>query len=186
MARVAAIRSGTVVFIRRPRASDTAAFVALARASRSRLHPFAHPPDTPEAFHRYLGGLRSSRRRGYLVCRREDAGIVGVANLSEIVRGGFQSAYLGYYGLGDTEGRGYMTEGLALVVLHAFSALKLHRVEANIQPSNTRSIRLVERLGFRREGFSPAYLKIAGEWRDHERWAILADEIGPRAPARPG
>jgi ribosomal-protein-alanine N-acetyltransferase len=54
--------------------------------------------------------------------------------------------------------------------------MSLHRVEANIQPNNAASIALVKRCGFRLEGFSPRYLKIAGEWRDHERWALLADE----------
>jgi len=63
-----------------------------------------------------------------------------------------------------------------LALRHAFRPLKLHRVEANIQPENVASIRLVERLGFRREGFSPRYLKIGGRWRDHVRYALLAEE----------
>jgi hypothetical protein len=54
--------------------------------------------------------------------------------------------------------------------------LRLHRLEANVQPGNAASIRLLQRLGFRREGYSPRYLRICGRWRDHERWAILADE----------
>lgn len=69
-----------------------------------------------------------------------------------------------------------MRAGLSLALTQAFRVLELHRVEANIQPDNLRSIALVERLGFHREGFSPAYLKIGGRWRDHERWALLADE----------
>ena len=67
-----------------------------------------------------------------------------------------------------------MTEGLTLVIGKAFGALGLHRLEANVQPDNDASIRLVRRLGFRREGYSPRYLKINGRWRDHERWAILS------------
>jgi Acetyltransferase (GNAT) domain len=63
-----------------------------------------------------------------------------------------------------------------IVVRHAFGALGLHRLEANIQPANRRSIRLVRRAGFRREGFSRRYLKIFGRWRDHERWAITAED----------
>jgi len=62
------------------------------------------------------------------------------------------------------------------VLRHAFVMLRLHRVEANIQPGNRASIALAEGAGFRREGFSPRYLKIGGRWRDHERWAILAEE----------
>jgi len=69
-----------------------------------------------------------------------------------------------------------MTEGLQLVLRHAFRRLKLHRLEANIQPANTASIRLVRSLGFRKEGFSPRYLKIGGRWRDHERWALLVED----------
>ncbi len=69
-----------------------------------------------------------------------------------------------------------MTDGLRLVLERAFGALGLHRVDANIQPDNERSLRLVERLGFRREGLSLRYVKVGGRWRDHERWALLAEE----------
>lgn len=69
-----------------------------------------------------------------------------------------------------------MREGLALALDHAFGPLRLHRLEANIQPANEASRRLVERLGFRLEGSSPGYLKIRGRWREHERWAILREE----------
>jgi ribosomal-protein-alanine N-acetyltransferase len=68
-----------------------------------------------------------------------------------------------------------MTEVVRLATHFAFDTLGLHRVEANIQPRNTSSIALVRRLGFIREGFSPRYLRIGGAWRDHERWALLAD-----------
>ena len=89
--------------------------------------------------------------------------------------GNFQSAYLGFYTGAPFMGKGYMSEGLRLVLRHAFSRLGLHRLEANIQPANRASIRLVRRAGFRREGFSPRYLKVFGRWRDHERWAIIAE-----------
>ena len=95
-------------------------------------------------------------------------------NLSNIVLGSFRSGYLGYYAFVGHERQGNMAAGLRLVVRHAFTALKLHRFEANIQPENRRSIALVDRCGFAKEGFSPRYLKISGRWRDHERWAILA------------
>ena len=68
-----------------------------------------------------------------------------------------------------------MSEAIALALQRAFRELALHRVEANIQPDNTRSIALVRRFGFRREGFSPSYLKLGGRWRDHERWALLRE-----------
>jgi ribosomal-protein-alanine N-acetyltransferase len=81
-------------------------------------------------------------------------------------------------------GYGYMEEGLRLVLRHAFRDLGLHRVEAAIQPANERSIALVRRCGFRLEGFSPRYLKIGGRWRDHQRWALLAEEWRKSRTAR--
>lgn len=112
----------------------------------------------------------------HLLIERHSGAIVGVSNVMEIVRGSFQGAYLGYYLFRPYDGQGFMTEGLTLVIDRAFGPLGLHRVEANIQPQNVRSIRVVERLGFRREGLSPRYLKIGGRWRDHERWALLREE----------
>lgn len=102
--------------------------------------------------------------------------VVGVINISEIVAGAFQSAYLGYYGMVDFARTGLMTEALRAAADYAFSDLGLHRLEANIQPGNIASIALVRRVGFKQEGFSPRYLRINGEWRDHERWALLADD----------
>ena len=70
-----------------------------------------------------------------------------------------------------------MSAGLKLVLKKAFEELDLHRLEANIQPDNFRSINLVKNNGFKKEGFSPRYLKINGEWRDHERWAITHEDF---------
>jgi ribosomal-protein-alanine N-acetyltransferase len=116
------------------------------------------------------------RRHRLLVCRRADGAIVGVVNVSEIVRAAFQSAYLGYYAFRPHAGQGLMAEGLGLVLRHAFRRLGLHRLEANVQPGNRPSRALVRRLGFRKEGFSPRYLKVGGRWRDHERWAIVRED----------
>ncbi len=108
--------------------------------------------------------------------------LVGALNFNEIVRGVFQSAYLGYW-LGATfTGQGLMREALGLAIATAFrpiaaGGLGLHRLEANIMPHNSASIAVVRALGFKKEGLSPRYLKIAGEWQDHERWALLADEV---------
>jgi ribosomal-protein-alanine N-acetyltransferase len=110
-------------------------------------------------------------------------GIVGVVNISEIAMGAFQSAYLGYYGMAQFGGKGLMTEALRTAIAFAFDELGLHRLEANIQPGNAASIALVRRLGFRQEGYSERYLKINGEWRDHERWALLKD-AAPSSPTQ--
>jgi ribosomal-protein-alanine N-acetyltransferase len=71
-----------------------------------------------------------------------------------------------------------MREGLALVIAHAFGPLALHRLEVNIQPGNVASTALAVGAGFRLEGFSPRYLQVGGRWRDHERYALTAEEVG--------
>lgn len=121
--------------------------------------------------------MDSDTTRGFLVCRQDPTAaeeIAGVINITQIVMGAFCSGYLGYYAFSGFERQGLMREGLVQVLRHAFGVLKLHRLEANIQPGNLASIALVRSCGFVQEGFSPRYLKINGRWRDHERWAILA------------
>ena len=120
-----------------------------------------------------------------LALRRDDDAFVGVLNLSEIIRGPLQQAFLGYYAFAPHAGNGYMREAMRLLLRLAFGPLKLHRVEANIQPANGPSLALARGAGFVREGFSPRYLKIGGRWCDHERWAINAEQWKAlRAPAR--
>jgi [ribosomal protein S5]-alanine N-acetyltransferase len=131
-------------------------------------------PTTSAQFRRYLAGSRDERRRAWLVCLRGSGEIAGVVNVSEIVRGSFRSAYLGYYVFAGFERRGIMRAGLSAVIRHAFRSDGLHRLEANIQPANRASLALVKSCGFVKEGFSRRYLKIGGRWRDHERWAIVA------------
>jgi ribosomal-protein-alanine N-acetyltransferase len=126
----------------------------------------------------YLQRLRQPTHLGFLVCTAGDA-LAGVVNVSEIVRGAFGSGYLGYYGFTPYERRGYMRAGLAATIRLAFGTHRLHRLEANIQPENAASIALVRGLGFRYEGYSPRYLKIARRWRDHERWALTREDWRP-------
>lgn len=171
----AALEIGRRVFICAPTARHRDEFVALMKLSRRALLPWVEPPASRAAFRAYLTRSRRATERAFLVCRREDRAIAGVINVSQIFYGNFRSAYLGYYAGAPFMGQGYMSEGLRLVLRHAFGALGLHRLEANIQPQNRDSIRLVRRAGFRREGFSPRYLKIRGRWRGHERWAITAE-----------
>ncbi|MFC1457499.1 GNAT family N-acetyltransferase [Microvirga arabica] len=164
------------VAIRPVQASDGAELVAANLASIALHEPWVSPCRDPASFLGYLARCDGERSMGFIARERESGRIVGVVNLSEIVRNFFQSAYMGYYGMAGLNGRGLMREAVGLVVTHAFRDHGLHRVEANIQPANQPSRALVQRLGFRQEGFSPRYLKINGEWRDHERWAVLADE----------
>jgi [ribosomal protein S5]-alanine N-acetyltransferase len=163
------------VMLRTPARSDEDEFIARMRDSRRLHRPWLYPPLTGESYRAYLERIADDRHEGFLACRREDSAIVGWLNISEIVRGAFQSAYLGYGAVASFAGRGYMSEALSLLVRHAFTTMRLHRLEANIQPGNHASIALVKRCGFEREGYSPRYLKIGGRWRDHERWAIRAD-----------
>jgi [ribosomal protein S5]-alanine N-acetyltransferase len=157
-----------------PNPSDERAFLEAVHAS-ARLHGhWVGAPATPKAFAAYLESMQRPENRGFLLRSREDGGLVGVISVTNIVRGLFCSAYLGYYAFSGYERRGLMTEGLQAVVRTAFGAMKLHRLEANIQPGNTASIALVKACGFSQEGYSPRYLKIGGRWRDHERWAIVA------------
>lgn len=175
---------GERVFLRKPAARDRAEYLALRRHSARFLRRWEpRPPATRTAsrqFADWLASARDGRHEKLLICRIENDAILGAINLNEIVRGPAQSAYLGYW-IGARHARqGYMTEALQLALRHAFRTLRLHRVEANILPVNRASLTLVRHAGFRREGYSPRYLEIAGRWADHERWALLAENWRPR------
>jgi [ribosomal protein S5]-alanine N-acetyltransferase len=166
------------VSIRPPAASDGPAFLAAVRRSRSFHYPWVSPPATPKAFAGYAERAVSETHRGFLIIDRLTGDLVGVINVNNLIRGGFHSAFLGYYGFLPHAGQGLMYEGMQLVLSHAFRRLKLHRVEANIQPANRSSLALVQKCGFVREGFSRRYLRICGRWKDHERWALLSEDFG--------
>ena len=151
--------------------SDEEGFVAAVRASRALHHPWIDLADTQDRFAALLERLGRDDQEAFLV-RHLCGGLVGYVGIANIVRGAFQSATLGYGAFAGHEGRGLMAEGLRAVIAIAFGELGLHRVEANIQSSNARSLAIVRRLGFEKEGFSPRYLKVDGAWRDHERWAL--------------
>jgi len=167
---------GTKVFLRAPAKSDLEESVALNLASRRLHRHLVYPPTTPDEFADFLERCRRADAVCCFVCRIEDGAIVGSINLSQIYGGGLQSAYLGYYVGEPFAGRRYMTEALELMLRYAFLKVRLHRLEANIQPGNVASLALVKRAGFQREGYSKNYLKIGSRWRDHERWAILAED----------
>ena len=158
-----------------PRIEHTREFIKAMRDSRGLHHPWLSAPCDPEAWRRYLDRLQRPNEAGFLVRLAGDNALCGVVNLNVITYEALCSAYLSYYAVEKYAQKGYMKEGLQLVIDHAFNQIGLHRLEANIQPGNERSIRLVESLGFECEGYSPKYLKINGRWRDHERWALRSD-----------
>jgi len=155
--------------------ADAPDLIAANKASAAFHAPWVEPFTDQAGFEAWRA---VDPRRVSLLARTEaDGAVIGLFNLSQIAMGNFCSAYLGFYASQAQSGRGLMAEALGLVLAHAFFLLGLHRVEANIQPGNRRSLALVRGAGFRQEGFSPRYLKIQGEWRDHERWAMLAEDF---------
>ena len=162
--------------IQAPQEGDKEAFLAAMRDSVGLHAPWVAAPKDHTAWRRYMKRLERDNEAGFLVKRIHDDAICGVVNLNVITYEALCSAYVSYYGVAGQVEKGYMKEGMLQVICHAFEQLGLHRLEANIQPGNLASIALAKSTGFEYEGFSPRFLKISGEWCDHERWAVLADE----------
>lgn len=167
---------GKRIILRFPEINDAEEFINQSKSSVKFHRDLVNPPLDLEGFKEFIARNDSVSNRCFLICERESKAILGMINLSQIFYKGFQNAYLGYYLFAEFSGKGFMTDALKLVLKFAFEGLKLHRLEANIQPHNTASINLVKRNGFTKEGFSRKYLKIGGEWRDHERWAIIKED----------
>lgn len=163
---------------------DRDEFLRLVGASVDLHRPWMSLPATAEEFAAYLARYARPDEESLLVCVRETGAIAGLVNINSIIRGRFQNGSLAYAAFAPTAGQGYMSEGVGLAVRYAFEELRLHRLEAQIQPGNHASLKLVERLGFRSEGYSPDLLFIDGAWRDHERWSITSDmaDITPTDP----
>jgi ribosomal-protein-alanine N-acetyltransferase len=175
-ATAAARREAARVLLRELERADRDAYLDMVHESRQLHRPWTYPPERPDQFEELVARARRDDFVCLLAWTKESHEIAGVFTISQIVRGAFQSAYLGYYASGRTARQGYMREAMELVLDHAFNDLRLHRIEANIQPGNAPSIALARGAGFRLEGYSPRYLLIGGQWRDHERYAITADE----------
>jgi [ribosomal protein S5]-alanine N-acetyltransferase len=155
-----------MLILRKPKLDDLAEVKALYEQSVTVHHPWVFAPADYKVY------LNQESR--YFLCSSESGKIVGTFNISGIVRGYFQSAYLGYEVFSPYQKKGLMSKGIVLLLREAFEVLNLHRLEANIQPENLASICLVSKAGFVKEGFSKNYLKVGGlEWKDHERWAIV-------------
>jgi [ribosomal protein S5]-alanine N-acetyltransferase len=165
----------TSILLSPVRRGDCADLVAANLASQSYHAPWVKAFTDAEGFDSWFSQTVTGANIGLVARESESNGVVGVFTLSQIALGNFRSSYLGYYGMVAFAGRGLMTQALKAVMDYAFDEVGLNRVEANIQPGNLRSIALVARCGFEKEGFSKRYLKINGVWCDHERWARVAD-----------
>jgi [ribosomal protein S5]-alanine N-acetyltransferase len=166
------------VTIRAPKPSDVEPYAAAVRRSAEHIGPWnpLEPDGLPALLRQQGQGLHT-----FLIIDTEGGGIVGKCNVASVVLGRFRSASLGYDSYLPYAGTGRMTEGLRLVVGRSFApeavgGIGLHRLEINVQPDNARSIAMAKRLGFRLEGYSPRMLYINGAWRDHERYALTAEE----------
>lgn len=177
-----AAQVGQRTFLRYPTAADRDEFLSVRLASRAHLEPWEGTPADgsdpfgPASFDRLLKTRRNEFNHRFLICLLPAGEIIGQVSLGNIVRGSFQSCYTGYWLAKPHTGRGLMTEALGLALRHAFVDLKLHRVEANIIPTNRASLALAKRCGMRYEGTAQRYLRIDGRWRDHEHWAITSEE----------
>lgn len=174
------------VYLRPPARGDWRVWAALRAESRAFLEPWepTWPRDalTRKAYMRRLRayGMNSQADAGYsfFIFRREDDCLVGGASLSHVRRGISQTASLGYWTGAPFANRGYMTEALAGLLPFSFDRMCLHRISASCMPDNLASRAVLEKLGFREEGYARKYLRINGVWRDHVLYAML--DVDPR------
>ena len=164
------------------------------RANAEHLRPWSATPaagEDPTSFASVSRTVLRHRRewkRGqsfvlYASLREDEPRIIGRVTLGGVLRGAFQNAHLGYWIDAQEQGRGLMTEAVRATTSFAFGAAGLHRVQAAVMPSNKASIRVLEKVGYRREGLAARYLFIAGAWEDHLLFAVTAEEW-PDEPAR--
>ena len=168
-------------------AADRAEFIRCHAVNKDHFGPWwaAPPPGQTDEqlFEAQLARATEGRERGTdvrLIGFTDDGRMGALVNLAQIFRGPFESAYIGWSVSVECAGRGIATEAVTALMNLAFApapdGVGLHRVQANIMPSNVRSLRVAEKCGFRREGLAKDYLKIAGAWQDHFMFAKLADE----------
>jgi len=166
---------GTRVNVRLAEPDDVGAIIAFFAENEAHLTPYGAACARQRLTSEHWSDEVERRRAEFLrddscktfIFGREDGAVIGTANLSEIVRGPFQAAYLGYALAEGEQGKGLMHEALTLLLRFAFAELNLHRIMANFVPSNKRSRAILERLGFTVEGRANDYLRIDGAWREH-------------------
>lgn len=172
------------VVLRPLRLRDERAWHALRSANARWLDPWeATSPvpleGPPPTFGQYVRTLRAEGRRGETLpfAVQFEGRLVGRLTVSQITYGALRSGAMGYWVAQHVAGRGIIPTAVALATDHCFQTLGLHRIEINIRPENTASLRVVEKLGFRDEGLRERYLHIAGEWADHRTFALTAEEV---------
>jgi ribosomal-protein-alanine N-acetyltransferase len=177
------IRGGRV-YLRHPAMQDYAAWAELRAQSRAHLTPWEPQWSRDElarsSFRRRLRQvhreLRDDEGYAYLIFAEADSALVGGLNLSNVRRGVAQAAAIGYWIGAPFAGRGLMTDAVRAAAAFAFTSLRLNRLEAACLPSNAASQRVLEKAGFAREGRARRYLKINGQWQDHDLFALLHDD----------
>ena len=117
--------------------------------------------------------MNSDANKAFVVIDKDTLAMVGVIEFRDIFMFDFKNSYITYYAFHQYLRKGFMKSGVLKAVNFAFKKLRLHRLEANIQPENKASIALAKTCGFKKEGFSPKFIKKGGKWKDHERWALL-------------
>lgn len=135
--------------------------------------------DAPTTYGAMVRRLRAEAREGRSLpfALTVDGAFAGQVTIGGIARGSLLSAYIGYWIDQRVAGRGIMPTAVAMATDHCFREVGLHRVEINIRPENTASLRVVEKLGFRAEGLRERYLHIDGDWRDHLTFALCAEDV---------
>ncbi|PWE58071.1 30S ribosomal protein S5 alanine N-acetyltransferase [Metarhizobium album] len=175
---------GDALTLRLPRYGDFRQWHQLRAESRAFLEPWEptwrHDELTESAFRRRVQRNEQEYASGqaapFFLFRKADNALLGGMTIGYIRRGAAQSCMIGYWMGEKYAGQGHMFAALRLVIPYIFSGLQLHRIEAACIPDNTRSIRLLEKAGFRREGHLREYLKINGQWRDHVMFSRLATD----------
>jgi ribosomal-protein-alanine N-acetyltransferase len=173
--------------LRPPRTNDVGEMRRALRSNAAHLRPWSAAPapgEDPASLASVSRAMLQHRRdwkRGVafvlvIAPRDDDTRVLGRIALGGVLRGAFQNAYLGYWIDQQHQGGGFATEAVCAMTTFAFSAAQLHRVQAAVMPRNSRSLRVLEKAGYRREGFAERYLYIAGRWEDHVLYAITAEE----------
>lgn len=180
----APVINGRIVYLRSPSLADYAEWAQLRTESRPFLSPWepTWPADdlTRAAFRRrvrrYQAEIREDHAYPFFIFRDSDDALLGGITLSNVTRGMTQTATIGYWMGERFANQGYMTNAVAALVPFAFRVLRLHRLEAACLPHNGASMRLLEKVGFHREGLARGLVCIAGRWQDHIVFSLLSND----------